>query len=265
MGNFFTNIASIQQNFMNNILQEQQQNCIATATNTANNNVIIVTGSKFNGDFTGVSATTSTDATCLMVSSMENNLSNILSATLQQTNSSETDLFNDFNFGAGTNAFNIDQSITNNISQINEVTCAAASTSSANNNYAYISNSQFGGNFVGVSTVSNASANCSMNNTMKNTTYNQAQASGDQSNSTEGMFVAILAAIGAIVALVIIGVIFMYSTGALSKVGYKNGEPELSQEQKDLLAAQDLGLSSEDLQALVNAENNPAPVPAATA
>ena len=93
-----TNTANLQQTFMNNILQSNQENCIASTTNSANNNIVIVNGANIKGNFTGVSSTTSTDASCLMVSNMENSVSNILSATIKQTNISETDWFNGFQF-----------------------------------------------------------------------------------------------------------------------------------------------------------------------
>ncbi|CAH6421707.1 Hypothetical protein HVR_LOCUS1347 [uncultured virus] len=216
-----TNIAKIQQSFMNNITQEDQQNCLATTTNTANNNVVIVNGADIKGNFTGVSATTSTDASCLMVSNMEDSVSNILSATISQTNTTETDWFNGFQFTADSNSFNVSQSVTNNISQINQATCAANTTQSASNNYVYVTNATVGGDFVGVTSDATTSANCSMTNTMKNTTYNQAQANAKQSNTIKGMFVAIVSAFAAIIGIIVIGVIILFAVGAIGVVGYE--------------------------------------------
>jgi type IV secretory pathway VirB2 component (pilin) len=255
MASATTNIASIQQSFMNNITQVDQQNCIATVSNSANNNVIIVNGANIKGDFTGVSSTTSTDATCLMVSNMDGSISNILSATLQQTNTSQTDWFNGFQFTADTNSFNINQSITNNISQINEATCSANTTTSVSNNYVYVTNATIGGDFIGVTDTANASANCNMTNTMKSTTYNQAQASATQSNTIQGMFVAMVAAFAAIIGIMVIGVIILFAVGSIGYVGYdvvkKPSQPgELSPEQSEeqqIEAAESLGLTPDVL------------------
>lgn len=243
-----SNNATVQQNFMNNITQQDQQNCIASTVNSANNNVIIVNGANIKGNFTGVSVTTSTDASCLMTSNMEDSISNILQATLSQTNTSETDWFNGFQFTADTNSFNVSQSVTNNITQINETTCAANTTVSASNNYIYVTNATVGGNFVGVTSNANATANCSMTNMMKNATYNQVQSNSSQSNTIEGMFVAIFAAFAAIIGLVVIGVIILFATGSIGYVGYngitaKQSTQNLSPEDQELLEAQALGLT----------------------
>ena len=261
-----TNIADVQQNFMNNITQQDQQNCIATVNSSANNNVVIINGTKIDGNVTGVSLTATTDASCLMVSNMEDSVQNILAAVLQQTNTSETDWFNGFQITNDTNTFNISQSVTNNINQINESTCASNTITSADNNYVYVTNSVIGGNFVGVTESASASASCSMNNTMKNTTYNQVQASGTQSNTIEGMFVAIVGAFAAIIGLIIIGAIIFFAVGPISHVGYSTASqqapPRLSPQDQELMAAQELGLSPNVLSSLNNQNNiNTRPVP----
>ena len=250
MGAISSNVANIQQQFMNNITQEDQQNCIATVNNQANNNVIIVNGANIKGDFTGVATTVNTDATCLMVSNMEDSVQNILSAIVQQTNEAETDWFNGFQITDQSNTFNVNQSVTNNINQINQQTCAANTTTSTSNNYVYVGNTNIGGNFVGVTDTANASANCSMTNSMKNSTYNQAQASGTQSNTVKGMFVSIITAFAAIIAIIVIGVIILFATGSIGYVGYKKYSAPTSQTQQEnaeLAAAAQLGLTPDML------------------
>lgn len=250
MGNTQTNIASIQQNFMNNVLQQNQQNCLVQTTDTANNNVVIVSGATIDGNFTGVTVTAHTDASCLMTSSMEDSIQNILSATLQQTNSSATDWFGGFSFSGETNVFDIEQSVTNNISQINQTTCSTNTSTSANNNYLYVTNTEIKGSFIGVDPTSDTKMNCTVTNIMKNTTYNQAQASASQSNTDIGSFTLIFAIIGAVIGLLFIGYIIYYATGANRNVGPQ--QPRLTREQEELQAAQTLGLSSEQLQILAS-------------
>lgn len=242
------NVGDIQQDFMNNIVQQNQQNCVSKANNQANGNVFIIQGGNIDGDFYGIVNTVSTDATCLIVSSMTDSVKNILSATIDQTNSAATDMFNFLSSNKQDNTFNIEQSVTNNISQINEATCAASTTNSASDNYFYVGG-RVGGNFVGATNDASASANCSMTNTMKNYTYNQAQATATQSNTVLGMFATFLATFAFIVAIVVIGTVIMFSTGAFKKTGYENA-PQLTQEEKDLAAARDLGLTPDLLEAL---------------
>ena len=221
MSSSTANIANIQQSFMNNVTQLGQENCVATTDDTASGNVIIVSGVNIGGNFTGVTTTVSTDATCYIVSNMEDSISNIISATLQQSNTSETDWFNGFEFTSDTNTFNMYQSVTNNISQINEAMCAANTTVSTSDNYIYVSGATVGGNFVGVSSNASTSANCEMTNSMKNTTYTQATANGDQDNTVEGMFVAIAGTIATVVGLIVITVIILVAVGAFGFVGYE--------------------------------------------
>jgi len=262
MGSASTNIANIQQDFMNNITQQSQQSCLAVSTPSSNNNVVIVNGANIGGDFTGVSQTTTTDASCLIVSNMEDSVSTILSATLSQTNTTETDWFNGFQFTADTNQFDLTQSVVNNISQINQTTCSANNSQSSNNNYVYLTNANVGGDFVGVTTSSNASASCTMNNIMKNNTYNQGQAQDAQGNTIKGMFVAMLASFAFIVGIIVIGVIILFAVGALGFVGYgassshksssSSSPSQMSKEDQELQEASDLGLTPEVLSTLTH-------------
>jgi hypothetical protein len=258
MGNFLVNVADITQTFVNNILQEDQQFCLSTVNSSTNNNVVIITGSTIDGNAIGVQQTINTDASCLMVSNMDSNISNILSATLAQTNKVSSDLFNGFSFDAGLNSFDINQTVTNNISQVNEATCSASQIVSSSNNYVYVSNSTIKKNFVGVVTTSDSKANCTMSNSMKATTYNQAQASGTQSNTVSGMWAALMAAIVAIITIIIVGVVLVFGVSAVGYVGYTKagGTGGIG---STLDAAQQLGLTPDVLASVLGT-----PAPTAT-
>jgi hypothetical protein len=257
MGNFNTNITNMQQLFFNNVTQQDQQNCIATVNSSSNNNTIIINGAKIAGNFTGVTTTVNTDATCLIVSNMQDSISNSLSAINNQTNQASTDWFNGFQFTSETNVFNLLQSVTNNINQINEATCAANTTVSTNNNYVYLApGTTIGGDFVGVTNTGSASASCSLTNTMINTVYNQAQASSTQTNTEVGMFVAIITAIAAIIGIIVLGVIIMYATGAIGNVKYDKKDA-MSQEDLELAAFSNLGITTEQLRELQQLQVNP--------
>jgi len=255
MGGANSNIANFQQSFYNNITQESQQDCIATVNSETNNNVIIVQGGTINGNFTGATTTVSSDASCLMVSNMGTSVSNILAATEAQTNVSEADPLGGGQWTNNTNVFNVSQTVANNISQINKALCAANVSVSANNNYVYMSDETVNGNYVGVQNNSNAQANCSMSNNMKVQTYNQAQASGSQGNTSMGLFGAIVAMIAAVIGIIIVGVIVMFSVGAVGTIGYeylktRHGATAMSASDSAIKAAEALGLSADQIAAI---------------
>lgn len=221
MGNISSNINNVTQKFMNNITQQNKTSCISTATATQDNNNVILVGGNFTGDVVGVQgAAVSTDASCLITSNMDNSISNILEATTQQTNSANNDWFGGFSISVNTNVNNLLQTVNNNIAQINQTACTSSAIYSASNNYIYVENAS-GTNFYGVKGgEAVSSANCVMTNIMKNTTYNQAQASNDQGNVIIGMFAGLIAVVGGIIGLVVIGMIILFGLGAVGYVGY---------------------------------------------
>ena len=224
MGGSHSNTANINQSFMNNITTQNQENCVANANVQVSGNVIIVSGSTVSGSV-GTITGVSTDASCLMVSEMENSIQDIMKATSTQTNSTTSDIFGDFQWTNDQNTFNLTQSVTNNISQISESTCTANSMETNSNNYIYVQGSSIGGN-VGVASTTNASANCSMSNMMKNYTYNYVQGDNNQGNTQKGMFVAIVGAICTLIGIIIIGVVLLFAVGAIGFTGYELVRPK---------------------------------------
>jgi hypothetical protein len=263
MGSSQSNNATITQDFYNNVLQENQESCTLGTKELQDNNTIIISGGQIDGNFTGITNASTTDSTCLLVGQMQNSIDNILSASLQQTNKTKTDWFNGFQFNRDSNTFNIKQSVTNNISQINQQTCSSNIVESSSGNYIYFGDS-LSGNFIGISNTSNSHANCSITNAMKNQTYNRAQASGNQNNAITGMFVAIMTAIIAMIGLVTLLIVGMFSVGGIGAVGYKLSHPDGTgatgtEEQQDILAEQQLGISSQDL-AVAEAHSHGGPI-----
>lgn len=257
-GNIQSNTSNIKQDYMNNIVQTNQQSCQSKSVTVANDNIIIVEGAKIKGNFTGVSLGTSTDATCLMTSTMENNVKSILSAVQKQENQANTDLFNDgVLVNKESNTFNLDQTVVNNISQINQTICDAQNIQSTDANYIYLANSSVGGNFIGVSSNSSSKANCSMTNMMKNVVYNQQQASAAQGNKIVGMFAGILGSVVLIIGLIVLILIVMCTISAVSVGGHRSRHQEkreIKEEENENIVNQ------ENMVALLNSQafNNPA-------
>lgn len=219
---------------MDNIVQQNQQNCTSTTSASTNNNVVIVNGSKIKGNFTGVSTNVNTDAACLITSNMNTNIETIVSSLLQQNNQAKTDIMNDGVLAnVNTNVYNLNQTISNNISQINQATCSASQIVNSNNNYVYVSNSKIGGNFVGVSNDSTANASCSLNNAMKITAYNSLQSNAAQGNKVVGMFAGMLGTVVLILGLIIITLIVLFSMGSFSLASHHSKKKEEKAEKKE--------------------------------
>lgn len=233
-----SNSARFQQTFINNVTQNNQQNCTAVQDNNISGNVVIVSGSVVDGSVVGVNAVQiETDASCLMVSSMDQSVTDILTAISQQTNSTDTDIFGDFEITDSSNTFNVKQTVVNNINQINESSCSASLIQNITGNYTYVANSEVQGDVYGVNlNGSDANANCSMSNYMKAATYNQAQASSSQSNSTIGMFSLLIGVIGVILIIMIIGIIIVFSISSNKYLEYQKiksqAPPKPTQEQE---------------------------------
>jgi len=115
---FSSNVATINQQFMTSITSNNQDSCVVNNDATVTGNVIIVSGSTIGGNV-GTVTGTSTDASCLMVSQMDSNINDIMKATASQANNTSTDWFNGFSWSSSANAFDLTQSVTNNINQIN--------------------------------------------------------------------------------------------------------------------------------------------------
>ncbi len=196
---------NITQEYYNNITQVSQQYCQASTTEVQGTSVVIVDGSSIDGDFTGVENAVTTDTSCMMVSYMENNITDILEATLDQSETDETDIFSAFS----TTLFSRDKAtveevITNNIFQINQAVCQASTVESTEGQYVYVTDTDVGGDFIGVSSESDTSANCTMSNVARNVTRNQAKGTSTQDVLDEGMFATFFNSIAAIIGVVII-------------------------------------------------------------
>lgn len=214
MVSFGFNDQSVQQKFLTNVMQTNQQNCASSTSTSQSGNVTIITGTTILGDFFGQSATITTDSTCLISSSMSDSVTDLLSAVANQSLTAASGLFSIFNANGQFNVNTAKQDTTNNISQLNEATCTSSTVTNQNGNYQYISNSFFGGNYVGQTTTSNTGASCSMTNYMKAVTYNQAQASGTQAGTTTSLFTYIAIAIAIVVGIVVLMIVFALFKGA---------------------------------------------------
>lgn len=189
----------------NDVVQKNQQNCIAQSVADTSGNTIIINGSTIDGNVSGTTTKTSTDATCLMTSTIEDTVENILQNVAQQ-NSSISSGITDF-MSKRDQDIDYDLSVTvqNSILQMSEQGCVSSSISSTTNNYIYVGDSKIGGDFLGFSNDSKANASCSMTNVMKNEAYNSLQTKVDQTAKASNMFAMLIGI--AIIIFVLLGVV----------------------------------------------------------
>lgn len=223
MGNANTNVAKIQQSVTNNILQYSGSTCSFSDQSSLSGNIAVFGSVRTRGDFTGQNLQTlGTDSTCVLTSSMASSVSNILASIIQQSNNAQTDWFNGFSVTANTNTYNLQQSMNNQINQINQSTCSSNTVTSANNNYVFVGNIEAGGNVVGQNiSVGQAAASCNLTNTMKNVTYNTGQSQGNQNNKSRGMFTGMFSSFLTMIVLIVILVVILFTVGAIGYIGYE--------------------------------------------
>lgn len=220
---FGVNRTTIENEFMNNITQVSQSNCITESSSSASGNVLILNGVQVDGNVCAVCVTATTDSTCTITSTMTNTVENILSAMLDQTNQTESSILDFLSFDASFDWNNIDlnESVTNNISQINQSTCASNTVYSANNNYTYVTNSTIGGDFYGVDTNTSANSSCIIGNYTMNSVYNLLQAQFTQSDTKRNGLVSVIIAIVALLIIIGIVIVFIILIGGAGFLGVK--------------------------------------------
>jgi len=207
MGASLTFQASAQRlNFMNSVTQESQQSCEFTQQASNSGQTIIITDSDISNATIGQSITLTTDASCLIASNMQDNIENILQATLSQGQYGEYGPLSSWGIVSDTTQLSrIKEKVTNNIYQISQATCGTSNIANNSNQYLYVKGSNAQGAFLGQSIDSNVNSSCSMNNYMKFSLYNLSQALSDLNATHKGGF----GALGGIIAIVIVLIILL--------------------------------------------------------
>jgi hypothetical protein len=221
MGNNIFNVARIQQDAINNITQSSRSTCSSITTNNASGNVFVISGTTLDGTVVGSVASVQSDASCIMLTDMESNVENILTAQANQNITALTSLLNDLSVNSYNNLFNLTQTFVNNINQINESTCSANTMISTNNNYFYVIDSTVTNSFIGTRSDSQTNASCSITNYVKNRAFNEGQASVDQDATVKGTIPVLIGAITTIAILIIIAIVavILIAGGTVAAVG----------------------------------------------
>jgi hypothetical protein len=224
--NSYTNIQEV----TNNITQINQSSCTATVQNESGGNFIILDGVRVAGDVYGSITRIKTNASCIMSSSNEANIDNLLESLADQGKTTENSGFSldavaiIDKLKSQNNSIDIRQYITNNITQMNINTCSSNIINTESPNYTYIRGGSVGGSVIGSDTTAESSSSCTITNNSKLIIYNDILSDGDQSNDLKGFFTTLVIGFVVIIGIVIFGVIILFSTGAIGHVGYKKNK-----------------------------------------
>ena len=204
----------------NSILQVSNESCLSQCTADTSGNTIIVSGVKAK-DF-NFNSVCQSSASCVMNSSLDTSVQNIMKAMADQTAVTQLGLLN-FNMSNTSNSVNIEQDITNQITQVMNSTCQSTSTSINDNNIFIFKNSSLDNFGIGAS--GTASSNCVMTNTARAVAFNEQTASSSQSAKRESVLAMIVIAI--VIGIIAIGglvVIFLMSPSGQKTVDKMSGK-----------------------------------------
>ena len=210
LGSNQTNSAKAIQTISNNVWQASSASCIGTCQATNVNTTVLLSGTQVSGDI-NVVATCPASASCAMQSTLETNITNIMSSMAEQNNVTSQILPISFDFNGKNNSFSVNQAVQNNITQVLQSTCQATSNTLNLNTTVVGSNTTDVGGNINITASGSANANCTINNLARMSLFNQLTASTAQTDrgtntlATVMIVIVIVIVIGAIIAIIIIG------------------------------------------------------------
>lgn len=196
MGNVNTNVARAVQRVNNDVAQISEEVCRADCQNIQSGNTIIISGST-TGDVM-FNQQCRPKATCVMNQTFTTRIQDILDSLQKQTASTQS-AFLSFVVNSNTNVADVEQTITNQITQLLSSTCQASSQQLQTDNLIYVKDSTTGN--IGFNQAEEPTTACVMNNIGRVVAYNDMVAKSDQTSKTQSIFVIIVIAIVAMVVL----------------------------------------------------------------
>lgn len=228
MGNHSSSQASAETDVFNNILEESSSSCSASSTASSSGNIIVINNATVNGSFSAFNANAyGANASCIINNSLQSQISTIITDSLQQTSSSTTGILGTLlSFQTDHTYANVQQTVTNNVTEIMENTCQASSMSDSTANYLYFSGT-INGNFSAAdASSSTASASCTMNNYAKMIASNNLATNIKQSTKYSTTGVVLLIFIGIAIVVVAVGAV---GIGVVYFTSGKKPQPQATQ------------------------------------
>lgn len=82
-------------------------------------------------------------------------------------------MFGDFSIHGNKNVSDVRQTAVNNLANTFEGTCSSSQISATNNNFVYVTDTNIGGNFYGITNKTDNKLSCTLSNMAKMATYNR--------------------------------------------------------------------------------------------
>lgn len=207
-------------NASNSILQVSNESCQGICTANQSGNEIIISGSKV-GNITFDQQCPAT-ASCIMDSTLDSNVTDIMNAMADQEAVAQLGLLN-MNFSNTSNNLDIQENITNQITQIMNSTCQANANLTQKGEMIILKNATAGN--LSISNTGSASATCTMTNTARAVVFNQQTSKSSQKAKRESVLAMIVIAI--VIGIIAIGglvVIFLMSPSGQKAVDKASGK-----------------------------------------
>lgn len=214
MGSSTSQQLASNQTVVNSMLQVSRQSCSARCSNDISGLTVIVIGGT--GDINITQECKLTDINCIMTTTLDTQIENILKAMAQQNTSAMNGFTLDWT--------NINQSVDlyqylqNSITQMMDSSCTFEAGNTATGLYFYVQDRNGNLNLSQSASITNST--CNMNNVAKAVTYNDATTDTRQTATITNIFGLIIIAV--IIMIVIVGIViivFLLSGGTAAVAG----------------------------------------------
>nr|QBK93325.1 MAG: lipid membrane protein [Pithovirus LCPAC404] len=204
----------LEEDVTNDILIQSNQSCSATCNNVIEGTTIIVSGRV--KDININQQCTASTAGCVMSSTLDAQLDNILSSISDQEQSF-TDSMISFVISSQVDENDVKQIIHNKLSNISNAVCNANSSNLNSNTLVYVTGT---GGDINISQSGDAIASCIMDVMSKISVFNSQAAENTQAQTRENVFVALFSSIGGIILVAgIILILVLFLPKILDKAG----------------------------------------------
>lgn len=185
MGGETSNEARVLLDTRNSIFQSTTNQCAFVCSNNYDNLNLVINNSK--GVSVDLSSTCSIlNSSCMMKTSLDANIKNILDAMVNQTAKTTTGMMSFLNNDSASNYLEISEYISNNLTQTVTNNCQVTARNSATNTYISVTGSEnININYSQTGIIDNSL--CNVDTTSKAVVFNQETAKGDQSATVDSL------------------------------------------------------------------------------
>lgn len=215
-------------NDSNQLYETSSTACIANCTALQINPTIVISNTTVGGNV-DITNQCNASASCVMQSTLDGQVQNIMSSMTQQENVTTQLLPIAFDFNNKNTSVQIKQNITNNITQTMQAVCQATSNTIQTNPTIVGSNATVGGN-LSITGGGSANASCTITNLARMNLFNQSTSTNNQTTKQASVLgimmiaIVLIMVIGAIILVIIIGPAGLAAVVGMESSGKKSSE-----------------------------------------